>query len=125
MERWGEKMGFDTYAVDKVLETLAIKEEKRFNAYQVAHLSNQEDVDQVNDYLLYKAQGPFAVLTAKIEILCPENHPDAQFQLGEPLPDYEIECYVCGEEYIPDINRSHLVFYFTDQYLENVKKKVC
>lgn len=116
-------MRVDTYAVDKVLENLAVREEKRFNAYQIARLSKQEDVEQVNDYLLYKAQGPYAILSAKIETLCPENHPDAQFEFGESLPDYEIECYVCGEEYIPDINFSHLVFYFTKDYLENVKKK--
>jgi len=117
-------MGINTVRIDEVLELLAIANEKRFNAYQVALLSNESDIEAVNDYLIYKAQGRFASLSAKIETLCEaNNHPDEHFDIGDQLPNYEIECRICGDEYVPDIDNSHLVFYFTNEFSEAVKKK--
>lgn len=117
-------MGINQVKIDEVLESLAIANEKRFNAHQVASLANESDVLKVNEYLLYKSLGNFGILDAKIETLCDNGHPDEHFNVGEPLPDYEIECHVCGNEYIPDLEFSHLVFYFKDEYLNDVKKKL-
>lgn len=116
-------MGIKTTAVNMVLEELAYKEEQRFNAHQIAFLSGQRDIEEVNEYLLHLSQGKFASLIAKIEVLCEANdHPDAKYNLNEPLPSHEI-CYICGDEYVPTIERSHLVFYFEDSYIQEVKKK--
>jgi hypothetical protein len=112
-------------AVDGVLENLALQGKNRFNAYQIASLSNEEDIDAVNEYLLIKAK--FDALIIKIETLCPSNHPDLQLDYisnGIELSDEIIECRICDEEYIPDIEFTNVVFYFNDEYVENLKKKL-
>jgi hypothetical protein len=117
-------MSIDTFKVDEVLENLAFTEHKRFNAYQITTLSMEKDVEAVNDYLIFRSHGKYAILEAKIETLCEaNNHPDEHFPIGTELPNYEIECRICGDEYIPDINNSHLVFYFLDDFIQRVKKK--
>ena len=116
-------MSINIANIDNVLENLAILNEKRFNAHQIAILSNEKEVLKVNDYLVYRSTGDFGILEARIETLCPKYHPDYQLKIEDKFPNYEIECYICGEEYIPDLNFSHLVFYFRNEYLEDVKKK--
>ncbi|OES45213.1 hypothetical protein [Domibacillus iocasae] len=113
----------DTGKIEKVLESLADQNEYRFNAYQVAYLSNEKDVDSVNEYLLYRTHPDFGILQVKIETICPENHPDKHFKFGEPLLDEEVECRICDESYVPDEYNSHLVFYFNEKYKNDVKKK--
>lgn len=116
-------MSINTVNIEKILEKLALNNEKRFNAYQIAKLSSEMDVMAVNDYLLYRSAENFGILNAKVETLCDNNHPDKHFNFNEPLPDYEVECRICGCEYIPDLEFSHLVFYFKENYVEEVKKK--
>jgi hypothetical protein len=117
-------MGLNDFSnIDRVLEELALKDEYRFNAYQVASLSNEIDVDSVNEYLLYKTHPKFGILEAKIETICPENHPDKHFDFGEALPDGEVECRICDESYTLNPYNSHIVFYFKDKYKKEVKKK--
>jgi len=117
-------MSINFVKVEMVLEKLALLNEKRFNAHQIASLSNEIDVMAINDYLLYRSSEPFGILIAKIETLCDNNHPDAHFEIGEPLPEFEIACRICGCEYIPDIEFSHLVFYFKESFIQDIKKKV-
>ncbi|WP_214684641.1 MULTISPECIES: hypothetical protein [unclassified Exiguobacterium] len=118
-------MSIDVGMVDRVLEHLAKDNHRRFNAYQINSASHQSDVEKVNEYLLFRSKGSFAILEAKIETLCEENnHPDEHFDIDEKIPEYEIECRICGNEYVPDLENSHLVFYFKDSYLESVKKKL-
>lgn len=116
-------MNINTLNVDKALEKLALKNEKRFNAHQIAAITNEPDVMTVNDYLIYRSTGPFGILEAKVETICDNNHPDEHFNFNEPLPEYEIECRICGCEYIPDLEFSHLVFYFKESFIDEVKKK--
>ncbi|RHW38689.1 hypothetical protein D1B33_07395 [Lysinibacillus yapensis] len=116
-------MSINSTVIENTLEKLALNNEKRFNAYQIASLSNETDVMAVNNYLLYRSDSNFGILNAKIETLCDNNHPDKHFELNEPLPDYELECRICGCEYIPDMEFSHIVFYFKESYVTEVKKK--
>lgn len=116
-------MGINTLRIDEILEMLALSNEKRFNAYQVASLAKESDPVAVNDYLLYKSDGNYGTLIAKIETLCDNNHPDMHFNMNEKLPEYEIECRICGEEYLPDLDFSHLVFYCRDSFIKDAKKK--
>ncbi|MFS0688981.1 hypothetical protein AB1K89_07045 [Sporosarcina sp. 179-K 8C2 HS] len=116
-------MSVNTVEIDKVLERLALSNEKRFNAFQVASLANESDPLEVNEYLLYKSEGKFGALTAKIETLCVNNHPDKHFELGTVLPNYEVECRICDSEYVPDLEFAHLVFYFREVYKQEIEKK--
>jgi hypothetical protein len=116
-------MAINSVHIDIILERIAVQGAFRFNAYQVAALSKEENIDEVNEYLLFKSK--FGVLKAKFEFLCPDNHPDFQIDLGQEIPDNSRECRICEEEYTPDSENSHLVYYFHDQYIEDVKKKVC
>ncbi|SMG56465.1 hypothetical protein [Paenibacillus aquistagni] len=112
-------MSINVFEVDQVLEQLALNGATRFNAYYVSHLSKQEDVDEVNDYLMMKAK--FGVLIVRVETICPNSHVDQQFD--GPLPNYEIECRFCEEMYTPDPLNTNVVFYFTTTFAESVKKK--
>lgn len=116
-------MGINTLEVDKTLEKMAFANERRFNAHQVTSLSKEKNVMEVNDYLLYRSIGTFGILNAKIETLCDNNHPAEHFDIGEPLPKYEVACHICENEYIPDLEYSHLVFYFRESFIADVKKK--
>ena len=115
-------MSIDTVKIDQVLEELAVDEKSRFNAYFISYYSNQSNVDEVND-LLMKAR--FGALIVKVESICPENHIDQQFDIDK-FPEVEIECRFCDEDsasYMPDIENTNIVFYFTHSYIESVKKK--
>lgn len=117
-------MSIDTVIIDQILEQLALNEKSRFNAYFVSSLSNQQNVDEVNDYLLMKAK--FGALIVKIETICPENHIDQQFDFNHEFPTYELECRFCESDnsaYIPDPANTNVVFYFTEIFVESVKKK--
>ncbi|AET59601.1 hypothetical protein HPL003_14250 [Paenibacillus terrae HPL-003] len=114
-------MRLNTVKVDQVLEQLALENKSRFNAYFVAHLSEQKDVDRVNDYLMMKSD--FSDLIVKVETICPESHIDQQFDLHK-LPDFEIECRFCDDEwYIPDPENTNIVYFFSKEYVEEVKKE--
>lgn len=108
--------------LDDILENLAINNEYRFNAYQIASISNEKDVDAVNEYLLHRSDSKYGILTPKVETLCPNNHPDKHFDFGIPLPVEEVECRICEEIYVPDLNFSHIVFYFKSNYKDEVKR---
>ncbi|OMF32304.1 hypothetical protein [Paenibacillus peoriae] len=117
-------MRFNTVKVDQVLEQLALQNKSRFNAYFVAYLSEQVDVDRVNEYLMMKSN--FGDLIVKVETICPDNHIDQQFDL-DTLPSYGIQCRFCDDDkewYIPDPENTNIVYYFSDEYIEEVKKKL-
>lgn len=116
-------MSVNTVRIDEVLERLALDDRNRFNAYFVAYLSEQADIDRVNDYLLMKAQ--FGVLNVKIETICPNDHIDQHFEWGE-LPNNEVECRFCDDDdasYLPDPENTNIVYYFSSEYTEEIKKK--
>lgn len=116
-------MRINTVKIDQVLEQLASKNMSRFNAYFVAYLAEQSNVDRVNDYLLMKSS--FGDLIVKIETICPEAHIDQQFDLNK-LPDHEIQCNFCDDDqdwYIPDPENTNIVYYFSNEYIDEVKKK--
>lgn len=115
-------MSINTVAIDNTLEQLALKNLKRFNAYYVASLSNNQDVDNVNNYLLFKVQ--FGVLRVNIETLCPNNDLDLHFEINEPFPSHEIECRICSINYVPDLDRTNIVYYFEESFVDEIKKKV-
>jgi hypothetical protein len=105
-------MGINYFAIDDVLKEAYLRGEKRFNAYTVAYWANQPDVKAVNKYLLTKNGN---VLTSRIEFLCKENnHPTASISFGERIPGHAT-CHVCGDEFIPSIEHSNIVYYFTSQ----------
>ncbi|HAF97562.1 hypothetical protein [Paenibacillus lactis] len=115
-------MIINTVKIDEILEGLAYDNKNRFNAYFVAYLSEEKDIDRVNDYLMMKAQ--FGVLEVKLETICPNDHVDQQFDWGK-LPDCEINCRLCDddESYFPDPEKTNIVFNFTKEYVEALKKK--
>jgi len=116
-------MHFNTVKIEQVLEQLALQEKKRFNAYFVAYLAEQVDVDKVNEYLMMKAN--FGVLDVKVETICPENHIDQHFEL-KAFPEYEIQCRHCDDDqatYLPDLENTNIVFNFSTEYVEEIKKK--
>lgn len=116
-------MGVNISALDSVLEKLAASNEQRFNAHQIAFLAQEDDIAEVGKYLLYKSSGAYAILEAKVEFLCKDNdHPDLLVDFFESEIPGEAICYICGSEYEPDLERSHVVFYFKESYLEDVKK---
>jgi len=114
-------VSINTVQIDSILERLALQDAYRFNAYQIAALSHEDDIVTVNRYLMSKVQ--FGVLNAKLEFLCPDNHPDFEIEIGRTFPDNLRECRICDEEYIPDLESSHIVFYFDQRYIADVKKK--
>lgn len=117
-------MSINTVEIEKALEQLALNEKSRFNAYYISHLSNQTNIDMVNDYLLMKAK--FGALIVKVETICPHNHIDQQFEFGVELPSEELECRFCEDEeamYVPDPENTNVVYYFSSNYIEEVKKK--
>ncbi|MEW9702842.1 hypothetical protein [Paenibacillus sp. SI8] len=114
-------MNINTVEIDRILEQLALQDAYRFNAYQISALVGEKDVDLVNKYLMFKAH--FGVLEAIIEFLCPNNDPDFQIILGKETPSGIRECRICDKEYTPDLDYSHIVFYFKRTYIEDLKKK--
>lgn len=108
--------------VDDALKLLAVNKRYRFNAQQVAYLSGNSDVNEVYRYLC--SREPY-VLTKKYEILCPERlDSSAAYSSLEEIPKGWMECRICGCEFIPDENLIHIVFYFTPNYLEQVKGEI-
>jgi hypothetical protein len=108
--------------IDKALKTLAVNKRSRFNAHQVAFLSFNSDVNEVYNYLV--SREPF-VLYRKYEVLCPNRSDSAAaYSNREQIPKGWIECRICGDEFIPDPNHIHIVFYFSDTYLKQVEEEV-
>ena len=57
--------------------------------------------------------------------LCPNNHKAHHSKLEEELDEDDLpECHACGQEIIPDLDHCFLVFNFTDDYLQDAKKKM-
>ncbi|MNC80510.1 hypothetical protein D3C75_1333280 [compost metagenome] len=45
--------------------------------------------------------------------------------MNEEIDEYDLpECHVCGEEIMNDLDHSFLVFNFSDDFIEDSKKKV-
>lgn len=115
-------MDIDQYfKVDQALRDAWVRRETRFNAYTVAYWANLMDsVPEVNKYLLQKVD----ILTARVEFICPNNHPTASMKFGEEIPRLTV-CHVCGEEFHPSLLDSNIVFWFSElPQIEVVKKKV-
>lgn len=109
-------------AVDNALEFLALKNFSRINAHQVAYLAGENDVNAVYEYLISKQ--PW-VLKRYFEIMCPNFHSAASYERLEDIPKRWIECRGCHEdaEFIPDLDRIHIVFDFSPEYLAQLKKE--
>jgi len=110
----------DVAKVDEALKLLASKKRYRFNAYQVAYLSGNEDVNLVYQYLLTRE--PY-VLTRSFEVLCPNDHSTATYSKIEDIPHKWIECRYCTEEFVPDLDRIYIVFDFTPSYLNSISQE--
>lgn len=78
--------------------------------------------DYVFRYLISKKD--FELEVSRI-FLCPNNHKAFECKLDYLVDDDDLpECHVCGEEIINDLDHSFLVFSFTDDYIEECKKKI-
>lgn len=105
--------------IDEVLRYLALNDHHRFNAHQVAHLSGHQDVNAVYDYLIQRE--PY-VLKRYFEIMCPNFHSTEVVQDPDDIIFKWIECRVCDKEFIPDVNRIHIVFEFNPEYLRDLQE---
>lgn len=108
--------------IDHSLKQLAFNNRTRINAHQVAFLSGNEDVNEVYSYLV--SREPY-VLKRAYEVLCPERMDSAAaYDSLEKIPNSWIECRICGKEFIPDLNLVHIVFNFTNDYIQQVKREI-
>lgn len=56
---------------------------------------------------------------------CNNNHKTYKSGLEEELDSFLLpECHICGEELANDFEHSYLVFNFTTDFIQDVKKKV-
>lgn len=110
-------------SIDKALKILALNRRYRFNAHQVALLSENTDVNEVYNYL--SSREPY-VLKKHFEVLCPDRMDSAaSYDKYEDIRfDRWLECRICGEEFMPDPDLIHIVFYFTDNYLKQITNEV-
>jgi len=108
----------DFAKIDETLKFLALNGRQRFNAYQVAYLSDNSDVNEVYQYLV--SREPF-VLTRSYEIQCPNQHSTISVSSLDQIPQNWVECRICAEEFIPDPSTIFIVFDFTLSYLSQLK----
>lgn len=116
-------MDFSQYfMIDQALHDAWSRRETRFNAYAVAYWAGlMNEVPEINRYLLQKVG---MTLKARVEFICPHNHPTASIEFGEEVPKYAV-CHVCHEEFHPSILESNIVFWFNQlPEIKEVKKKV-
>ena len=110
--------------IENALNFLAEHERFRFNAHQVAYLSQHEDVNAVYNYLITRE--PY-VVQREYEVMCPNFHSNGSFKSLEEVGKKWIECRICGIEFISDPENIHIVFSFNPTYLqevlEDLKKK--
>lgn len=107
--------------IDNALKVLAVNNRYRFNAQQVAYLSNNEDIEAVYEYLV--SREPY-VLNRRFEVLCPKNlDSHKSYSSIKEIPKEWVECRVCGEEFIPSENLIHIVFSFTPTYLKQLEEE--
>lgn len=110
--------------IEHALRTLAINKRYRFNAHQVAYLSGNSDVNEVYKYLVTRE--PY-ILQRSYEVLCPGRMDSAMepFSSMDQVPKNRwVECRVCGEEFLPDPNLVHIVFYFNPEYLKDLHMEI-
>ncbi|MDB8439107.1 hypothetical protein [Turicibacter sanguinis] len=106
--------------IDSVLKTLALNNRYRFNAHQVAYLSGNNNIKDVYNYLI--SREPY-VLYRRYEVQCPNNFDaNESYASLDEIPTDWTECRICGDEFIPDKDLIQIVFYFTPQYLEQVRQ---
>lgn len=107
----------DVTKIDEVLKLLALNQRYRFNAYQVAFLAGNTNVNEVYEYLLTRE--PY-VLKRSFEVLCPNDHSTKSFDKLKDIPDKWMECRHCNTEFRPDLDRIHIVFDFIPSYLRSI-----
>lgn len=57
--------------------------------------------------------------------LCPKNHKAYDCGLDEEIDDDDLpECSICGLEIVNDLDHSFIVFNFSEEFIEDAKKKV-
>lgn len=109
-------------SIDHALKKLAYNGRFRINAHQVAYLSGNSDVNEVYNYLV--SREPYLVKRS-YEVLCPDRMDSARsYDSLDKIPKSWIECRICGEEFIPDLNQIHIVFNFTNEYISQVTKEI-
>ncbi|TKH43058.1 hypothetical protein C1I60_16190 [Paenibacillus terrae] len=56
--------------------------------------------------------------------MCPNNHKAFYCEVDEEIDEYDLPtCHICEQEIVNDLDHSFLVFSFTDEYREDIKKK--
>lgn len=109
-------------SVDKVLKSLAYSKKVRFNARQVAFLAKTDEVDEIYTYLISR-EG--YILNRSFEVLCPKRQDSAAaYDSLEMIPKGWIECRICGEEFVANLDEIHVVFNFTKEYIEFVRTEI-
>lgn len=109
-------------SIDYALKQLAYNGRIRINAQQVAYLSGNSDVNEVYNYLI--SREPY-VLKRSYEVLCPDRMDStASYDSLDQVPKTWMECRICGEEFIPDLNLIHIVFNFTNEYIRQVRIEI-
>lgn len=63
-------------------------------------------------------------LNASMMYLCSNNHKAYLGDIDESIDEYDyITCHVCGEDLVNDESHAYIVFNFTDEFRDSVKKK--
>lgn len=81
-------------------------------------------IDKYEEVLRYLMSKTNFELIPKKMILCPNNHKGPTFLLDEPIDQEEIYDCWCGAEDYYDPQNMMLVFCFTEQFKDDVKKKI-
>lgn len=108
----------DYAKIDEALKFLAFNGRERFNAHQVAYLSNNSEVNEVYQYLV--SREPF-ILVRSYEVQCPNQHSTISVSSLDQIPQKWVECRICAEEFIPDPSNIFIVFDFNPSYLKQLQ----
>lgn len=109
------------YQIVKILETLALENKRYFTPLYIANRFSIDDIEELTKILL----SPLCkgIVVPNFEIECPEG--DTDFIVHDPLsiPDESRVCHLCGVEYVPNPKRIWISFNFSDEFVNDLKKK--
>ncbi|PUA40361.1 hypothetical protein C8Z91_04450 [Paenibacillus elgii] len=94
--------------------------------FTVENVMSAINYEATYDYIfrLLLSKNGFEIIASRI-YLCPNTHKayhcgiDQEID-GEDLP----ECHICGKEIVNDLDHSFLVFNFSEEFIEDAKKKI-
>ncbi|AET60286.1 hypothetical protein HPL003_17710 [Paenibacillus terrae HPL-003] len=93
--------------------------------FTVENVLSAIDFETTYDFVLklLLSKNGFEVNVSRI-YMCPNNHKAYHCEINDEIDEYDLpECHVCGEEIVNDLDHSFLVFNFTDDFIDDAKKK--